>query len=175
MKIIDLSQPLYDKMPVYPGDPEVSIQEIHNLKKEGWNLRLLTFTTHIGTHVNAPYHMAKSGKTLDDLPLERFFGKAVLNTQGMTFDKNIGVIFHSQNIDSALAQQLMQSPSKFVGLSAQFEFDLTVERLLCENNIISFENLINTDKLPASFMFYAVPLKIKGGEGSPVRAFAIGD
>ncbi len=39
MRIVDLSQSLYDKMPVYPGDPEVSIQEIHKLDKEGWNLR----------------------------------------------------------------------------------------------------------------------------------------
>jgi len=59
MKIIDLSQTLYDHMPVYPGDPEVIIKEIHTINKEGWNLRNMTFTTHIGTHVNVPYHMVK--------------------------------------------------------------------------------------------------------------------
>ncbi len=116
--------------------------------------------------------MSKNGKTLDDLPLERFFGNAVLYTLGMIFDKTAGVIFHSQNIDMQLAQQLIKSPPKFTGLSAQFEFDLTVEKLLCENDIISFENLTNTDQLPASFMFYGVPINIKAGDGSPIRAFA---
>lgn len=172
MKVIDLTQVLYDKMPVYPGDPEVSIQEIHKIDKEGWNLRQITFTSHIGTHVNAPYHMAKNGKTLDELPLERFFGKAVLYTSDMVFDKDTGVIFHAQNIDMALAQQLVKTPPKFIGLSAKFEFDIPVEKLLCENDIISFENLVNTDQLPDSFGFYGVPLNIKESDGSPIRAFA---
>ena len=122
MNIVDLSQPLFDKMPVFAGDPEVSIKEIHTLDKEGWNLRQITFTSHIGTHVNAPYHMAKNGKTLDDLPPERFFGKATLYTSytsGMQFDKNIGVIFHKQNIDMKLAKEMVKNPPKFVGLSAQ--------------------------------------------------------
>ena len=35
MKIIDLSQPLYDGMDAYPGDPEVHIKQIHTLNKEG--------------------------------------------------------------------------------------------------------------------------------------------
>jgi kynurenine formamidase len=34
MKIIDLSQSLYDHMPVFPGDPEVSIHEIHTIELE---------------------------------------------------------------------------------------------------------------------------------------------
>ncbi len=173
MHIIDLTQTLYNNMPVYPGDPAVSIQEIHTLEKEGWNLRQLTLTTHIGTHVNAPYHMAQNGKTLDDLTLERFFGKAVLYSSNMTFDTDIGVVFHSQNIDMKLVRQLVKTPPKFVGLSAQFEFDIPVEKLLCENDIVSFENLANTDQLPASFTFYGLPLKIKESDGSPIRAFVI--
>lgn len=74
MKIVDLSQPLYDHMPVYPGDPEVLIKEIHTLDKEGWNLRNITLTTHIGTHVNVPYHMVKDGKRLDKFYVDFFLG-----------------------------------------------------------------------------------------------------
>lgn len=173
MQVVDLTQELYDKMPVYPGDPEVSIREIHTLDREGWNLRQMTFTTHIGTHVNAPYHMAKGGKTLDDLPIESFFGKAVLFSPQMTFDESVGIIFHSQNIDMSIAKQLTKTPPKFVGLSANFEFDIPVERLLCEHDIISFENLVNTEKLPKSFTFYGLPLRIRSADGSPVRVFAV--
>ena len=173
MNIVNLTQLLFDQMPVFPGDPEVSIKEIHTLDKEGWNLKQITITTHLGTHVNAPYHMAKSGKTLNDLPLERFFGECTLYTPGMKFDKNSGVIFHSQNIDMELAKQIVKTPPKFVGLSAKFEFDIPVERLLCENDVISYENLVNTDKLPTNFTFYGVPLNLRSGDGSPVRAFAM--
>lgn len=62
MNIVDLSQSIYDSMPVYPGDPEVIIKEIHTIQKNGWNLQNMTFTTHIGTHVNVPYHMNDKGK-----------------------------------------------------------------------------------------------------------------
>ena len=41
--------------------------------------------------------------------------------------------------------------------------------------IISYENLVNTEKLPSGkqFVFYGFPLKIRDGDGSPVRAVAI--
>lgn len=160
-------------MPVYPGDPEVSIEQIHTIGNEGWNLRSITITTHIGTHVNTPIHMTENGQTLDDLPTERFFGPCTIYKPGMTFTPNTGVIFTTTNIDMTLAHLLVKTPPLFVGLSEVYEFDLKVEKLLLEHNIISYENLTNTDKLPDQFMFYGLPLKIKGGDGSPVRAIAV--
>lgn len=173
MKIIDLSQTLFDNMPVYPGDPEVIIKEIHTLDKEGWNLRNMTFTTHIGTHVNVPYHMVKDGKRLDKFYIDNFFGKSDLYRAGMKFFHNKGVIFNSCNIDQKIAEALIKFPPKFVGLSEKFEFDIAIEKLLLEKGIISFENLTNTEKLPESFTFYGAPLNIKESDGSPVRAFAV--
>lgn len=173
MKIIDLSQILYDQMPVYPGDPEVIIKEIHTLDKEGWNLRNMTFTTHIGTHVNVPYHMVKDGKRLDKFYIDNFFGKSELYKEGMKFFHNKGLIFSTCNIDQKIANELIKFPPKFIGLSEKFEFDIAIEKLLLEHEIISFENLANTDKLPTEFTFYGVPLNIKESDGSPVRAFAI--
>jgi kynurenine formamidase len=173
MKIIDLSQNLFDKMPVFPGDPEVIIKEIHTLDKEGWNLRNMTLTTHIGTHVNVPYHMVKDGKNLDQFYIDSFFGKSELYKAGMKFYHNKGVIFSSCNIDMKIANELIKFPPKFIGLSEKFEFDVLIEKLLLEKGIISFENLTNTEKLPELFTFYGVPLNIKEADGSPVRAFAI--
>lgn len=173
MRIIDLTLELYDQMPVYPGDPEVLIKEIHTLDREGWNLRNLTITTHTGTHVNVPYHMVKDGKKLEEYELKSFFGKAVVYREGMEFDSNFGVIFTNRNIDRGLAESLIENPPKFIGLSSKFEFDVEIERMLLKKGIISFENLANTEKLPSEFTFYGLPLNIKGSDGSPVRAFAV--
>ena len=173
MNIIDLSLPLTHHMPVYPGDPEVDITEIHTLGKEGWNLRRLNLSTHIGTHVNVPYHMVKNGKNLDEYPLDSFMGPAVIYKKEIILDKQTGVIFHNQNIDQKIADLLIANPPKFIGLSSKYEFDVPLEKLLLEHGIISFENLINTEKLPGKFMFYGVPLNISGADGSPVRAFAV--
>ncbi|MFH2085557.1 MAG: cyclase family protein [bacterium] len=59
MQIIDLSQSLYDHMPVYLGDPEVKIEQIHHLDKEGWHLSYLQTSSHIDTHADAFAHMDK--------------------------------------------------------------------------------------------------------------------
>lgn len=174
MKIIDLTQPLFHHMPVYPGDPEVEITQIHTLEKEGWNLRTLALTTHIGTHVNVPSHMTNTGKSLDDISLNSFFGTCVVYTKPSDLKPDQGVIFASQNIDSARAQQIIKAKPKFIALSAKFEFDVDLEKKLLEKNIVSYENLDNCQKLPKnkSFIFYGLPLKIKQSDGSPVRAFA---
>lgn len=172
MKLIDLSLPLTHRMPVYPGDPEVDILEIHTLEKEGWNLRQISITTHLGTHVNVPYHMVKDGKKLDKFPIDAFIGKATIYSENQNWDVETGLIFRDQNIDQNIAQKLIGNPPKFVGLSSDFEFDVPVEKLLLEHDIISFENIANTKELPDKFIFYGVPLSIPGADGSPVRAFA---
>jgi len=172
MKIIDLSMPLTHRMPVYPGDPEVDIVEVHTLEKEGWNLRQMTITTHLGSHVNVPYHMVKGGKELDKFPIDAFMSKAMIYSEDKSWDANTGLIFSDRNIDQDIAKKLIDNPPKFVGLSSEFDFDVSLEKLLLEHGIISFENLANTKQLPDIFTFYGVPLNIPGADGSPVRAFA---
>lgn len=173
MKIIDLSKTLYDHMPVYPGDPDVVIEQIQTFDKDGWNMKRIQINLHDGTHVNVPIHGTKNGLNLDSYKIESFFGKSELYKPGMKFYHNKGVIFSSTNIDLKIANELIKFPPKFVGLSEKFEFDIAIEKLLLEKGIISFENLTNTDKLPQEFTFYGVPLNIKEADGSPVRAFAI--
>ena len=47
-------------------------------------------------------------------------------------------------------------------------------RILYERNIPAFENLTNLDRLPARGAFIvALPMKIKGGTGAPLRAIAM--
>jgi len=106
MKIIDLTQPLYSGMPVYPGDPEVKIETVQTIDKEGWDLQALYLSSHLGTHVNVSAHMVKDGKTLDDFPVERFWGPATVYAEGITLSTvkkgntlKTGVIFREQNID----------------------------------------------------------------------------
>lgn len=172
MKIVDLSQKLFDNMPVYPGDPEVHITQIHTLDKEGWNLREMTLTTHIGTHVNVPSHMTENGKNLDTYSIDAFIAPSLIYKQGVSYDSDSGLIFRDQNIDQAITVMLIAKPPKFIGLASAFEFDITLEKLLLEHDIISFENLINTEMLPNTFIFYGVPLRLQASDGSPVRAYA---
>jgi kynurenine formamidase len=48
-----------------------------------------------------------------------------------------------------------------------------IHPVVLEKQILIVENLCNLDMLPDFFVFLALPLKIKAGSGSPVRAIAL--
>lgn len=175
MKIIDLTLPIYQGMPVYPGDQEMVLEQIPIAQKGGWNMKRIHMNGHDGTHVNASIHWKKNGKTLDDYKLEDFCGKCSIYESTQDIKSNEGIVFIKQNITMEMAKIILQKRPKFVGLSSQFEFDEKVEQFFLENEIICFERLANTEKLPKNFFFHGAPLKIKNGDGSPIRAYAVID
>lgn len=64
----------------------------------------------------------------------------------------------------------LDTPSIDYGQSKLFES----HRALFERNVPAFENLANLDQLPLQgFHVVALPMKIKGGSGGPLRAVAI--
>lgn len=78
MAIVDLSVPVETGMPVYPGDPEVSTGPALTVARDGVNVLGLHLGSHSGTHVDAPRHIDDALPALDELPLERFCGPAVV-------------------------------------------------------------------------------------------------
>jgi kynurenine formamidase len=66
-------------MPVYPGDPEVRIEPALRITAgELVNVLGVHMGSQTGTHLDAPYHILEDGARLDELPLERFLGPAVV-------------------------------------------------------------------------------------------------
>lgn len=47
-------------------------------ENDGWRLEMLTLASHTGSHVDAPLHKLAGGASLDDIPLDRFVGKALV-------------------------------------------------------------------------------------------------
>lgn len=172
MRVIDLSEPIVDRMPVYPGDPEVKVEVVHTHEEHTWELRQLTLGTHTGTHVDAFSHMHKEGKTIDEIPVERFFGTAQVVKLDSEWPVDQGLLF-IEEIGMEQFGRIQQANPTFVGGKITED----VERKLLAIGIITYTNLVNLELLPLSrnFMFYGLPLKIKQGDGSPVRAVAILD
>ena len=77
MKFVDLSHPIYNDMPTYPSDPDVSIIREKEISTNRTLLHSFTMGTHTGTHLDAPAHVIQDGKTLDEFPLSSFSGHAV--------------------------------------------------------------------------------------------------
>ncbi len=79
MKIYDISLPLSEGIPCFPGDPKFRMSS-HFLIKKGdpFNLAALSLCTHTGTHIDPPAHYIDGGTTVDELPLELFIGPCVV-------------------------------------------------------------------------------------------------
>lgn len=170
MKVIDLSMSLYTGMTVFPGDPEVKIDVVHTYEKDTWELKHLSMGSHTGTHVDAYSHMHQGKQTLDQISLERFFGKAQVVESDQEWQKEVGLFFTNETGLEQL-NRIVDSNPGFVG--GNITEDL--ERALLGREIITYTGLINLELIPKEkcFTFYGLPLKIKSGDGSPVRAIAV--
>src|SRR6056297_4294604 len=77
MPAVDLSHPIESDMPVFPGDPAVSIDAHATMAGDGYRVSALACGSHTGTHVDAPSHTEPDGRSLDEFPVERFVRDAV--------------------------------------------------------------------------------------------------
>lgn len=78
MKLYDLSHLLNNETPVFPGMIKPVFKSAATLENEGYRETRISLDSHTGTHVDAPAHMLENGKTLDQLPVDRFAGKALI-------------------------------------------------------------------------------------------------
>jgi len=77
MRLYDVTLPIHAGMPVYPGDPEVSIApRLAVAAGDAANVSLLTMGSHTGTHVDAPRHFFDGAPGVDRLPLTVLIGPA---------------------------------------------------------------------------------------------------
>lgn len=79
-KILDLSIPINNHMPFYPGDPKPQIGAHITIEQDGCQVMELHIGTHTGTHMDAPRHFLAGGACVDQIPLERCMGKALIIT-----------------------------------------------------------------------------------------------
>jgi arylformamidase len=76
--IVDLSHPLEHGQPNFIFDPKISVLVHNTVESVGYNITQISMSTHQGTHLDVPFHFFNDGKTLDQVPLDRFIGEARL-------------------------------------------------------------------------------------------------
>lgn len=76
MKLIDISHPLEHGQQTFPSDPKLSIIPHGNTKTLRYNITQISIGSHQGTHLDAMYHFLDEGKTIDQMPLDWFYGSA---------------------------------------------------------------------------------------------------
>ena len=88
--IIDLSYPLGERTPIYPGSIGFSISDRSNIERDGKKTSKIILNTHIGTHIDAPAHVLLNAQTIDKIPLKKMMGKAlILKLKKEGFQKDV--------------------------------------------------------------------------------------
>jgi arylformamidase len=77
LRIYDVTVPITEVMPVWPGDPGVKVEQVSSMARgDEFNVSRLSLSCHTGTHVDAPYHFVQQGSTVENLALDVLMGPA---------------------------------------------------------------------------------------------------
>lgn len=197
--LIDLSVPINEQTPVYPGDPTTKIVPAGDISKDGFCDHYVSMGTHVGTHIDAPMHMIKGGKSLDQVSVDQFVGHGKLvKVNGSDFDavrhadiqEGDIVLFRTDTsdkyYDSAyfdnypamsedVAKYLVEAKVKMVGVdtcSVDNQDGFPIHKILLSGDVLIIENLTSLNQLAGKeFKVYALPLKLQV-DGSPARVVA---
>lgn len=78
MKFVDLSHPLIHGQANFAMDPKLSIITHCTTQTLKYAMTQVSMATHQGTHLDAMSHFVDGGKTIDQMPLDWFYGEAIL-------------------------------------------------------------------------------------------------
>ena len=110
MHSIDLTLTISSDTPSFPGSPKTQLISWSNIKEDGYNMELLFFSSHTGTHIDAPFHFVKNGLKINQIPLDRLIGKGILvkirkpkntaitKSDILLFEKNHGLIPNNSSV-----------------------------------------------------------------------------
>ncbi len=233
-RIVDLSHSYDEQTIVWPTEPGFTLEkEFDGITSGGFYYAANRFSApeHGGTHMDAPLHFVRGGKSVDLVPLERLVGPGVVvdvtsqcaadrDHRVTTSDIQVWERMHGEIPSGAIVLvrtgfgRLWPDRERYLGTAARgpgaveklhfpgLHPDAAVwlveqrriravgidtasidhgqsrtfdaHRALFAREVPAFENLAALEELPPTGMtVIALPMKIAGGSGGPVRAVAI--
>lgn len=120
--LIDLSHTLTPSIPVYPGDIAPVFEDVSMFETHGYRERRLHFSSHAGTHMDAPAHLLEGGRSLDQMELDCFAGKGlVLDVRGLSVIDRVTLETHEALIETCDFVLFYAGFSEFWGSHRYFE------------------------------------------------------
>ena len=79
MRIIDISVPIDDKAPLWPGNIGPKTKRLSNIENGSeYNETSIEMNVHTGTHIDAPLHFIKNGQSIDKMNPSIFIGSVFI-------------------------------------------------------------------------------------------------
>lgn len=195
MKIYDISQEVFSCQ-VYPDDPTPKKNALKSMENgEVYNLTEFSMCAHNGTHIDAPFHFIKDGKTVDEICLEAFVGMSyVVEHNGILSGEDATEILKKANAHNPeAAKRILIKGNVEVSLDAANVFasaeillvgnepqtvgpqnaPMAVHLALLSANVILLEGLRLSEVPEGVYLLNAAPLNLSGADGSPCRAILI--
>ena len=195
MKIYDISQEVFSCQ-VYPDDPTPKKNILKSMENgEIYNLTAFSMCAHNGTHIDAPFHFIKNGKTVDEIALEAFVGMAyVAEHHGILSANDAVEILEKAKADNPeSAKRILIKGNVEVSLDAAKIFasseilllgnepqtvgpenaPMAVHLALLSANVILLEGIRLSEVSEGVYFLNAAPLNLSGADGSPCRAILI--
>lgn len=200
-KWIDISQPLQNDLAEWPGDTPFSYEVAFKKADTGSvNIGKLTTSTHMGTHIDAPFHFDDNGLKVRDLPIDLYVGRArVLDVrgaesigraelEGLDFGGAERILLrtgHREDLTTFpesfpylradLGPLLKERGVRLIGVEApsvdpEESKTLDAHHSLNANGVLILENIVLEAVTPGDYELIALPLPLSDADGSPVRA-----
>lgn len=195
MKIYDISQEVFGCQ-VYPGDPTPKKRVISSMEKgDLYNLTAFSMCAHNGTHIDAPFHFFKDGKTVDSVSLDTFIGMAyVAEYNGIvSADDATEILEKAKKQNSEAAKRILIKGDAEVSAEAAKVFaesnilllgnesqtvgpenaPMEVHLILLGAGAVLLEGIRLAEVSEGVYFLNAAPLNLSGADGSPCRAILI--
>lgn len=198
MEAIDISVPLRIGMPVW-DDEAIRIEQTHAIARgDVVNMTEIGFSVHTGTHVDAPCHFVDGAPALDEIPLSRWSGEALVVDATAT-ERRIGgdlvralvppgterVLFKTRSaalwdrsgfsreyvcLDPSGATAAVELGLRLAGIDYLTIGDEEAHRILFRAGIVALEGLDMRRVAPGRYRLLCLPLNLPGADGAPARA-----
>jgi arylformamidase len=199
MTLIDVTVPIRPRMPIYPGDPGVSLERVQSIPRgDEANVSRLELGCHTGTHVDAPVHFIEGAPAAESLPLGPLVGEAIvvdarhlagpigaesLESCGIPADAE-RVLLRTTNselwatdeftadfirLDGGGARWVVERGIRLVGLDYLSIGDEEAHGTLLGADVVPLEGLDLRAVEPGRYELLCLPLKVVGADGAPAR------
>lgn len=191
--IIDISQEILS-CKVYPGDPVPKVEVLCDMEKgDTYNLSAFSMCAHNGTHVDAPAHFLKEGKTIDEISLDYFVGDCYVAhaTGELSVAEVIRIMDAARKagardrillagdvvVTAEAARAFAEAGIKLLGNESQSvgpeDAPMEVHKILLGARVVLLEGIVLKEVEEGKYFLNAAPLNMKGCEGMPCRAYLI--
>jgi arylformamidase len=199
VKLIDVTVPIRNGMPVYDHNPGVHLERARSIADgDTVNISRLDLGVHTGTHVDGQVHFIEGGAGTDSIDLEILIGEAhVVDATSLhedidaraleTLNLPAGaerLVFKTPNSElwnldeftrgfirfvESGARPLVDAGVRLVGIDYLSIGDEGAHKTFLGNGVVPLEGLDLRKVDPGRYRIYCLPLELVGSDGAPAR------